>query len=172
MVKRALLNNWHVGETPEDFEVAFELFKTYYAQHDWVHSRLYEGVLETLQTLKNDGFKLACITNKTSPFTNPLMETAGLAPYFNFIASGDTFVEMKPNPLPLLETAKRFDVLPEKAWMIGDSINDITAGKKADFKTIAVSYGYAGQHTMADLNADYTVNTMPEIVALISSHHN
>jgi phosphoglycolate phosphatase len=169
LVKRALLNNWHVGEIPDDFEVAFELFKTYYAEHDWVHSRLYDGVLETLDTLKNADFKLACITNKTSPFTNPLMETAGLASYFDFIASGDTFAEMKPNPLPLLETAKRFNVLPENAWMIGDSINDISAGKNAGFKTIAVSYGYAGQHSMADLNADYTVDAMLNCVDLIKN---
>ncbi len=167
LVKRALLNNWHVGEIPDDFEVAFELFKTYYAEHDWVHSRLYDGVLDTLDTLKNADFKLACITNKTARFTNPLMETAGLAPYFDFIASGDTFSEMKPNPLPLLETANLLNVAPENAWMIGDSINDISAGKNAGFKTIAVSYGYAGQHSMADLNADYTVNAMSEIVDLI-----
>ena len=169
LVKRALLNNWHVGEIPDDFEIAFELFKTYYAEHDWVHSRLYDGVLETLQTLKNTDFKLACVTNKTARFTNPLMETAGLAPYFDFIASGDTFVEMKPEPLPLLETAKLFNVVPENAWMIGDSINDISAGKRAGFKTIAVSYGYAGQHSMAELNADYTVNAILEIVDLIKN---
>ncbi len=169
LVKRALLNNWHIGEIPDDFEIAFELFKTYYAEHDWVHSRLYDGVLETLQTLKNADFKLACVTNKTARFTNPLMETAGLAPYFDFIASGDTFVEMKPEPLPLLETAKLFNVVPENAWMIGDSINDISAGKRAGFKTIAVSYGYAGQHSMADLNADYTVNAILEIVDLIKN---
>ena len=169
LVKRALLNNWHVGEIPDDFEDAFELFKTYYAEHDWVHSRLYDGVLETLQTLKNTDFKLACVTNKTARFTNPLMETAGLAPYFDFIASGDTFVEMKPEPLPLLETAKLFNVVPENAWMIGDSINDISAGKRAGFKTIAVSYGYAGQHSMAELNADYTVNAILEIVDLIKN---
>lgn len=167
LVKRALLNNWHVGEIPEDFELAFELFKTYYAQHDWVHSRLYDGVLETLQTLKNAGFKLACITNKTARFTNPLMETAGLAPYFDFIASGDTFVEMKPNPLPLLETVKLLNAEPENAWMIGDSINDISAGRRAGFKTIAVSYGYAGQHSMSDLNADYTVDTMSEACSIV-----
>ncbi len=167
LVKRALLNNWHVGEIPEDFDVAFELFKKYYAEHDWVHSRLYEGVLETLQTLKNDGFKLACVTNKTARFTNPLMQTTGLAPYFDFVTSGDTFSEMKPNPLPLLETAKLINVAPENAWMIGDSINDISAGKNAGFKTIAVSYGYAGQHSMADLNADYTVDAISKIVDLI-----
>jgi phosphoglycolate phosphatase len=170
LVKRALLNNWHVGEIPEDFEEAFELFKTYYEQHDWVHSRLYEGVLETLQTLKNDGFKLACITNKTARFTNPLMETAELAPYFDFIASGDTFAEMKPSSLPLLECAKLLGVAPENAWMIGDSINDITAGKCAGFKTIAVSYGYAGQYTMVDLNADCTVNAILDIVDLLRKH--
>lgn len=170
LVKRALLNNWHVGEIPEDFELAFELFKTYYAQHDWVHSRLYNGTLETLQALKDLGFKLACVTNKTARFTNPLMKTAGLAPYFDFIASGDTFTAMKPDPLPLLETAKKFGVAPENALMVGDSINDITAGRDAGFKTISVSYGYAGQYTMADLNADYTVNAMSDIVDVLRKH--
>lgn len=169
LVKRSLVGDWHVESEPVDFEAAFALFKTYYAAHDWVHSRLYDGTLETLQALKNLGFKLACVTNKTARFTNPLMETAGLAPYFDFIASDDTFEAMKPEPLPLLETAKRFNVLPENALMIGDSINDITAGKRAGFKTIAVSYGYAGQYTMADLNADYTVNAMSEIVDLIKN---
>jgi phosphoglycolate phosphatase len=97
------------------------------------------------------------------------METAGLAPYFDFIASGDTFSEMKPSPIPLLETAKKIGVDPEKTWMIGDSINDISAGNQADFKTVAVSYGYAGQYTMADLNATYTLNSLPELVALIQN---
>lgn len=167
LVKRALLNNWHVENEPDEFETAFELFKTYYAEHDWVHSRLYEGVLETLQQLKQADFKLACVTNKTARFTNPLMVTAGLSSFFDLIVSGDTFSKMKPHPLPLLETAKHFGIAPESAWMIGDSINDITAGKKAGFKTVAVSYGYAGKHTMADLNADYTVNAMSEVVDIM-----
>lgn len=169
LVKRSLVGDWHVQSEPEDFEVAFALFKTYYAAHDWVYSRLYEGTIETLQALKNMGFTLTCITNKTSPFTNPLMKTAGLTPYFDFIASGDTFAKMKPDPLPLLETAKRFNVKPENALMIGDSINDITAGERAGFKTLAVSYGYSGQYSMTDLNADYTVSSMSEIVDLIAS---
>ncbi|MDD5228946.1 MAG: phosphoglycolate phosphatase [Methylococcales bacterium] len=169
LVKRSLVGDWHVESEPDDFEAAFALFKTYYAAHDWVHSHLYSGTLETLQALKKLGFKLACVTNKTARFTNPLMETAGLAPYFDFIASGDTFAAMKPEPLPLLETAKLLAIAPENALMIGDSINDITAGKRAGFKTCAVSYGYAGQYTMADLNADYTVNAMLEIVDLIKN---
>ena len=124
---------------------------------------------DTLKELKEMGLKLACVTNKTARFTNPLMETAGLAPYFDFIASGDTFSDMKPSPIPLLETAKKMGIDPEKTWMIGDSINDISAGKQANFKTVAVSYGYAGQCTMAELNATYTLNSLPELVALIQN---
>jgi phosphoglycolate phosphatase len=169
LVKRSLVGSWHVESAPVDFDAAFALFKTYYAANDWVHSRLYDGALDTLKELKEMGLKLACVTNKTARFTNPLMETAGLAPYFDFIASGDTFSDMKPSPIPLLETAKKMGIDPEKTWMIGDSINDISAGKQANFKTVAVSYGYAGQYTMADLNATYTLNSLPELVALIQN---
>ena len=169
LVKRSLVGDWHVESAPEDFEAAFTLFKTYYAAHDWVHSGVYPGVLDTLAILKDRGVKLACVTNKTARFTDPLMVTAGLAPYFDLIASGDTFSAMKPSPVPLLETAKKIGVSPEQAWMIGDSINDISAGKQANFKTVAVSYGYAGRYSMTDLAATYTINAMPELVALIQN---
>jgi phosphoglycolate phosphatase len=168
LIKRALVGDWHIESQPMQFEEAFEHFKSYYATHFWVHSRLYAGVLETLQDLTHKGVLLACVTNKTAQFTKPILEMAGIASYFKRVASGDTFEVMKPDPLPLLEVAKQIGIAPEKAWMVGDSVNDIMAGKRAGFKTVAVSYGYAGHHSMTDLNADFTIDAMHQLIHLVT----
>lgn len=168
LIKRALVGDWHIELQPVEFEEAFEHFKSYYATHFWVHSRLYEGVLETLQDLTQKSIVLACVTNKTAQFTKPILEMADIASYFKVVASGDTFEVMKPNPLPLLEVAKQVGITPEKAWMVGDSVNDIIAGKRAGFKTVAVSYGYAGHHSMTDLDADYTIDAMDQLINLVT----
>lgn len=41
----------------------------------------------------------------------------------------------KPRPGMILEAAKKYNIDIEKSWMVGDSINDIEAGKNAGCKT-------------------------------------
>jgi len=48
--------------------------------------------------------------------------------------------------------------------MVGDSINDIQAGKRAGFKTAAVSYGYAGEYTIDELAADLIVARLDQLL--------
>ncbi len=166
LIKRSLARDWHHGGHG-DFEPAFELFKQYYAAHSWVNSTLYEGAENTLKILFDKSIPLACITNKTSPFTLPLLDTAQLSHYFAFVASGDTFHEMKPSPLPLLETAKLLGANPENSLMVGDSVNDIVAGQKAGFKTVLVTYGYVGQHSFDELKADYQISCLTELLSIV-----
>jgi phosphoglycolate phosphatase len=68
-----------------------------------------------------------------------------------------------------LKTAEHFDIEPAKALMVGDSINDVRAGRSAGFRTAAVAYGYAGKYSVEDLNADYQIRTLVELVDLFYS---
>lgn len=97
------------------------------------------------------------------------MIKTGMAGYFDFIVCGDSFPRMKPDPLPLLKTAEHFDIEPAQALMVGDSINDMRAGRSAGFKTASVPYGYAGKYSIEDLNADYQIQTIVELVDLFYS---
>ena len=96
----------------------------------------------------------------------PLLTAIGLKDYFQFIASGDTFARMKPDPLPLLEAAKSCVVLVEQALMVGDSTSDIQAGKRANFKTALVPYGYIGKYTADELDADYNIDRIDQLFNL------
>lgn len=169
LIKRALTGNFEPTTEPGNYAEAEQIFYDFYARNVCQHSRLYRGVQEGLQQLKAADIKLACVTNKPAQFTTPLLADIGLLDYFQFIASGDTYHAMKPDPFPLMEAAKATATTSERALMVGDSVNDIQAGKRAGFKTAVVPYGYIGRHTVAELDADYQVDSIAHLAALFCS---
>lgn len=166
LIKRALTGQLEPTTEPENLSQAMALFVDFYAAHICVQSQLYPGVIDGLEQLKSTGTKLACVTNKPTQLTLPLLTAIGLKEYFQFIASGDTFIHMKPDPLPLLEAAKSCAVSVEQALMVGDSISDIQAGKQANFKTALVPYGYIGKYTTDELDADYNIDRIDQLFNL------
>jgi len=169
LIKRALTGALEPIEEPRNLAQAISLFNQFYSANVCDKSELYLGVIEGLDALKIAGISMACVTNKPERFTLPLLEQLGLKDYFQFIASGDSYPVMKPDPLPLLEAAKFFSADVRQCLMIGDSINDIQAGKRAGFKTAAVPYGYAGKYTLDELEADYKLDRIDQVVGLLNT---
>ena len=88
LIKRLLTGEMDGEPEAGLFERAQTLFYRYYADALDVHTRLYPGVLDALQTLSQAGFRLACITNKPQQFTLPLLQTMGLYRYFDLGVGG------------------------------------------------------------------------------------
>jgi phosphoglycolate phosphatase len=103
---------------------------------------LYQGVKEGLFKLKNDGFRLAVITNKPEIFIQPILNDLGLGDVFELLIGGDTLSERKPHPAPLNFALKQLEVTAKQCLMIGDSKSDILAAKAANIESAALTYGY------------------------------
>ncbi|HIV55904.1 MAG TPA: HAD-IIIA family hydrolase [Candidatus Anaerobiospirillum stercoravium] len=104
---------------------------------------LYPDVLAGLKAFHEAGIKLAVVSNKPDQFVQPLMEYMGLKPYIDLALGGGKLAH-KPDPEPLNYVLTHFKVKPEQALMVGDSNNDIRAGKNAGVPTVALTYGYNG----------------------------
>ena len=57
----------------------------------------------------------------------------------------------KPNPGMMIEAIAKWNIDIESSWMIGDSENDIIAGKKANVRTILLKPDYLKNQSAADL---------------------
>lgn len=125
-----------------EIERALQLFIDYNAKHIVDKSRLYPGVVEMLETLRDRGVRLAIISNKNEDLSRLILKSLGIGDYFECISGGDTFPESKPSPLPLLSVIERQGVTARECIMVGDSINDIQAGNQAGIVTIGCSWGY------------------------------
>ena len=158
LIKRALTGERFGEPDPVLFKEAQALYGAYYEAHVADRSSLYPGVAQTLTELRADGFRLACVTNKASRFTRPLLRALGLAGAFDLILCGDELPRAKPDPLPLLTACERLGVAPNGAALVGDSANDMRAAHAAGMPALAVAYGY---HHGADLMALGAVAMIP-----------
>jgi len=163
LVKRALTGEMRPEKEPMEFQRALDVFSEIYADNVSVRSSLYMGVTEGLQQLREAGFNLACVTNKHSRFTLPLMERTGLGRYFDYVGCGDDFEYLKPHPISLIKTAERFNVAPVRSLMIGDSVNDVQAARAAGFQVFCVPYGYLNGLRVEDLNADLIIDSLSDL---------
>jgi phosphoglycolate phosphatase len=168
LVRRALIGKLE-GEPDEDlYDRAYPVFLELYSENTSKRSCLYPGVKEGLEYLKGEGYKMGCVTNKAAQFTEPLLKDLGVADYFSIIISGDTLPEKKPDPMPLLHAAKFFNVPPEQALMIGDSISDVKAARAAGFHIVCMTYGYNHGVDIRDAKPDGVMDSMAELPGLLA----
>jgi len=146
------------------FEKALPIFIDCYRENACKHSQLYTGVREGLEYLTGNDFKLGCVTNKLSQFTNTILETLKIQDAFGIVISGDTLAKKKPDPLPLLHAAKYFNVGPKQSLMVGDSINDVSAARAAGFQVLCVSYGYNLGQDIRLAKPDHVVDSLADLV--------
>ena len=167
LVKRLLTGESHGEPDAAAFEKAAENFRGHYASVLTRASRPFPGALSTLEILRSRGFKLACITNKPARFTEPLLQGLGLTACLDRVVSGDSLPRKKPDPLPLLDTARAFGIEPERLLMIGDSPVDTGAARAAGCPVFCVPYGYRGALPVQELDCDAIVPTLPDLLDLI-----
>lgn len=167
LVKRALVGQMEGEPEMALFERALPLFKQIYAEYNGKRSQLYPGVKTGLDWLKQQGYPLACITNKPEQFTLPLLKALHLEPLFELILSGDSLPEKKPHPLPLLHAAQRFQTDPHEALMLGDSVNDVRAARAAGFHIICVSYGYNHGEDIREAQPDAVIDSFTQLPEFI-----
>ncbi|MDZ7853592.1 MAG: phosphoglycolate phosphatase [Halomonas sp.] len=145
-------------------ERAHAAFLAHYGRAPGAHTRLYPGVREALDALRDRGLPLALVTNKPYAFISPLLEGVGLAKHFGLWLGGDSLPEKKPDPAPLWHVAAHFEVSPPACLMVGDSRHDIEAGRAAGFRTLAVPYGYNHGESVRDSAPDGVVESLAELV--------
>lgn len=167
LVKRLLTGESDGEPDAASFEKATENFRSHYAAVLTRASHPFAGAISTLEILRERGFKLACVTNKPARFTEPLLERLALAGYLDLVLSGDTLPCKKPDPLPLLHTARAFGIEPAQLLMVGDSPVDAGAARAAGCPVFCVPYGYRGTVPVHELDCDAIVATLPDLLDLI-----
>ncbi len=169
LTERALVGAVEGMPDQDLMDKAYPIFLELYKHNNAVRSCVYEGVIEGIEWMLEQGYRIACVTNKAEAFTIPLLKDKGLHDYFEFIVSGDTCAEKKPHPMPLLHAAKLMGVEPENALMVGDSRSDVKAARAAGFHIFCMTYGYNHGEDIRDYNPDVIMDSFTEFAAYIES---
>ena len=142
---------------------AAELYKSYYPPRALETTTLFPHVRETLDALRAKGIRLATATTKLTPGTRRVLTHFGIDGYFDQIQGSDN-IPFKPDPFIINK------ILEEQSWertetlMVGDTDNDIHAGKHAGVATCGVTYGSLSKEQMQQLEPDFIIDSFPELL--------
>ena len=154
---------------PRAIETLYQEFIIYYAANIAEHSRPYSGLLTFLDRCKAHGLVMGVCTNKLESLSVRLLHALDMAKYFDAVVGPDTTGIAKPDPKPFVETVRRLNRDPSKAFMFGDSETDIKTGKNAGVPVIAVSFGYAIQH-VSHFKPDYVIDHYDEAWPIVARY--
>jgi len=97
-----------------------------------------EDVHTTLQMLREAGYCLAVISNRSTPFAAEL-EQMGLARYFNFVISAGEVDAWKPEPEIFVHALEICGIRAEQAVYVGDNYYaDIIGAQNAGLLPVLV----------------------------------
>ena len=137
-----------------DYEATRQRFLSDYAEAMLVHTRLFPGIPELLDQLRDRTNGWGIVTNKIESLALPIVRHLGLHERSQVTVGGDTTPHTKPHPEPLLHAARQAGVAPEHCIYIGDDERDIVAGRAAGMATVAAAYGYCSLDDPARWGAD------------------
>ena len=138
-----------------------ESFLFHYRQHLLDTTLPYPGVAESLREWAGT-YPMALLTNKPLDMTRAILSGLALDRFFPDVIGGDSFGSKKPDPEGLLHLMKTRGAPPGETLMVGDSRNDVLAGKRAGARTCGVTYGL-GAEGFADHPPDFTVGRFPDL---------
>jgi 2-phosphoglycolate phosphatase len=136
-----------------------DLFLDYYEKNICVHTGLFDGMASLIDQLEQRSMRWGIVTNKPHRYTLPLMQALGYADKASCLVSGDTCVNAKPHPEPMLKACEIINTAPEHCLYLGDDLRDMQAANAANMRGIIARYGYIsadavlenwGAHAMID----------------------
>ena len=171
LVKRALSGSREVAENIDEklFNEALNIFLGFYRQHLCADTHPYPHVAQTLQALKEKGYRLGIVTNKPYEFVGPILTGLKLTGVFESYLGGNSLERKKPDPLPLLHICRELGVSVDASVIVGDSRNDILAANAAGMQSIGVTYGYNYGEDIAVYEPDAVVNDFGDILPMFEA---
>ncbi len=148
------------------------LYIDLFAQNPLYRVVPYEGMTETLNSLKKRGVYLAVCTNKPHQAAVETVEGVFGKGLFHGIQGQCETVRRKPAPDAPLRMAELFGVKPQECVYVGDTWTDMKTGKAAGMYTVGVLWGFRDRAELEENDADLIISRPEELLGLFKGEEN
>lgn len=131
-------------------------------QQGAVQEPLYDGLLDLIDRLENDGWMLGVATGKSDRGLNHCLEVHGLSKRFVTLQTADRHPS-KPHPAMVELAISEAGAVAETTAMIGDTSFDMEMGVNAGVRPIGVDWGYHDNDELLAAGAHIVAATMDEL---------
>lgn len=144
-------------------------YREYFSTKGLYENKVYDGIPELLQKLKEQGRHLVVATSKPEEYSIKIIEHFGLGKYFDFVCGSlmDESRSKKDEVIAYaLERCKLGEADKPCVLMVGDRFHDIEGAKKNGLKSCGVLFGYGSREELENAGADYIVNSVNELLEI------
>lgn len=148
---------------------AIDLYREYYREKGINECRLFDGVKELLEDLKNEGYKIALATSKPEIFAHRVLQNYDIHKYFDFVGGATADEKTRYTKEQVIEYVLRECGITDRArtLMVGDRCYDINGAKAFSLDSVGVTYGYGTKEELMEAGATYILDTPLDIKKIL-----
>ena len=142
-------------------------FKEYYDDHNVDYTKPYDGIMELLKQLQEQGVKLAVASNKYQKATEKIVSQ--LFPDIKFVSvqGQQDGVNVKPDPSIVFNILGVALVPKAEVLYVGDSGVDMETARRACVDSVGVTWGFRSEKELNEYHADRIVHRASDIFDIV-----
>lgn len=154
--------------TEEEFQAAYKYFKDHYSHHCCEKTRPYDGIIETLKTLKKKELIIGIVSNKFQKAAEDVCEYyfKGL---YNIVVGESDYCKRKPAPDGINMICEKYNIKKEDTIFFGDSDVDIKTGENAGVFCVSVLWGFMNREFLAEHGAKLFIENPANIIHVLDA---
>lgn len=141
-------------------------FREYYSIHCADHTRAYDGITEELRLLKNLGYKLAVVSNKSDEAVKVLCKQY-FDDIFDISSGSRAGIRKKPYPDSVIIVMQKLGENCDETIYVGDSEVDIQTAANAQIRCISVDWGFRDRSQLVEAGAAVIISEPAQITELV-----
>ncbi|MBI5534040.1 MAG: HAD-IA family hydrolase [Deltaproteobacteria bacterium] len=153
--------------SPEQLQAYVEEYRTYFFPLSAAKTRPLPGVVDALRSL-SARCKFGIATSRKGDGALHILKSLGLDNHFPVIVGIEDVAHPKPDAEPVLSVLRQLAVAPSRAMMVGDTADDVAAGKNAGTVSVGVTTGAFGADELKRAGADHVLSGLDQLVSLMS----
>jgi phosphoglycolate phosphatase len=119
--------------------------------------------LDALNWLRKRSIFMGVCTSNSIVAAEKILDSCGLASYFSSVVGRSIDLKMKPNPDQIEVCLRKMGVEPRRAVTVGDSHNDVLAGKAAGTFTVAIPVYFTRSEALNAAKPDAVIKSLHEL---------
>lgn len=155
-----------LGFAEHELDEVLDRYREYYAASGVAMCRLYDGVSQMLGRFRSSHIRLAVATAKRVDFARQMLESLGVAPYFEVVEGASVDGTITSKKEIIARVLEYFQPgAPSDVWMVGDRQYDVEASAFHGLTSVGVLWGYGSRAELESSGAAMVVAHPNELLS-------
>lgn len=149
------------------YEKCLADFRNHYSGHMLNKTHAYNGIMEILGQLSQEGYNMAIVSNKFDKAVKELNEVY-FGKYIRVAIGESEHVFRKPAPDTVLKALEELGATADRTVYVGDSEVDVQTARNSGIMCVGVTWGFRDRKVLEQEGADYIIDKPQELLNVLA----